>query len=92
MIMKQLILRAFFIGEIICFSYLYCFGAQGIVSLIHMKKKYENNKQEITLLERDIKCLKQSLNRMQKNPFFIESMAREQLFMARDQEEVFFIE
>lgn len=88
---KRMVPRAILAVEIVVFMWMYCFGSQGIRAVYAMRT--ENDLLEVqlaqehkmlTLLERDVQM-------WQENSFVKEKLAREQLQMAREDEEIYIL-
>ena len=88
---KQHVGRFFLCGEIIIFTGFYLFGTNGIISLRHMKKEIALLDQQILDLKGDVTHLQSTIALQKKHPFFQEKIAREQLQMARAEDEIYLI-
>lgn len=88
-ITKRLLLRIFFIIELICFGIIYFFGAQGIVALQKRKQEIEAIKMERERLQGLVKQVESSLYEWAHKDFLKEKIAREELHMARPGEFVY---
>jgi cell division protein FtsB len=88
---KQYVGRIFLFGEIIVFGGFYFFGTNGIMSLMHMKKDIASVDQQVLELKNDITHLQSTIVLQKKHPFFQEKIAREQLQMARAEDEIYLI-
>lgn len=88
---KQQALRIFFVLEIAIFGYTYLFGVQGLK--IVMELQSENNKQErrIAQLTKELNTLEGTLHTWQATEFYREKIAREQLQMAHQDEEIYYL-
>lgn len=88
---KRMLLRAFFIGEIVAFSYLYLFGPQGITAI--MAQAHENNglQERIKESRAQLAKLERSVQEWNDNSFLKERIAREQLQMARHNEQIYYL-
>jgi cell division protein FtsB len=88
---KQHVGRIFLCGEIIVFAGFYFFGTNGIMPLTHMKREIALLDQQVLELKSDITHLQSTIALQKKHPFFQEKIAREQLQMARAEEEIYLI-
>ena len=88
---KQHVGRIFLIGEFIIFAGFYLFGSNGISALIQLKSDICQLDGQITTLKTDVQHLTSTLDVQKKHPFFKEKIAREQLQMARVDEEIYLI-
>jgi cell division protein FtsB len=91
MMSKKIVIRAFFVVEIVFFVTLYFVSPDGLMAV--KTRKIENKqladaiqqtKEEIAKLERETK-------EWETNPFYPEKVAREQLQMARPDDEVYYV-
>lgn len=88
---KQHLGRCAFLVELLVFSGYYCVGASGILSLMHTKKEISQINQEIQFLQSEIHQLQTTIAMQKKHPFFKEKIAREQLQMAHENEEIYIV-
>jgi cell division protein FtsB len=88
---KQHVARIFLCGEIIVFAGFYIFGTNGIMALMHMKKDIAVLDRQVIQLKGDVSHLQSTIALQKKHPFFQEKIAREQLQMARVDDEVYLI-
>ena len=88
---KQYVGRIFFCGELIIFIGFYIFGTNGVMSLTRMKKEIALLDQHVVDLTNDIMHLQSTIALQKKHPFFQEKIAREQLQMARADEEIYLV-
>ena len=84
-------LRIFFIVEIVIFVGIYFFSAQGLRVLQGMEKENEQVYQKITYLEKEIAVLEEEITEWERSSFYKEKIAREQLQMAKQGDEVYFL-
>jgi cell division protein FtsB len=87
---KQFLLRLFFGAEIVIFSILYLFGAQGLQVVMAMRKDNGSLSLEVRELESEVGKLNKNLVAWNNDPFYKEKIAREQLHMAKPQDEIYF--
>ena len=88
---KQHVARIFLCGEIIIFTGFYLFGTNGLAALRSLKKDICVFEQQVTNLKNDVIHLQSTIALQKKHPFFQEKIAREQLQMARADEEIYLI-
>ncbi len=88
---KQHVARIFLCAEIIIFAGFYLFGANGITALMHMKREIDTLDRQVLNLKADVTHLQSTIALQKKHPFFQEKIAREQLQMARVDEEIYLI-
>jgi len=90
-ILKQRALRFFFAAEIIVFTAFYIFGENGIQQMIQL----QNQKQEVEVRIKEVTCEVAELDKQivdwHASSFYKEKVAREQLQMAREGDEVYYI-
>jgi cell division protein FtsB len=86
---KKIILRVFFLFEIIIFTVLYLFGSHGLQALNNLEKKNTGLKKELNILEKEVETLAKQLNEWNNCLFYKEQIAREQLQMAHPHEELY---
>jgi cell division protein FtsB len=83
--------RIFLIIECIIFFGMYGFGSNGITAIVAIKNDMQHLNCEVAQLKTEIAQLQSTLVLQQKHPFFQEKIAREQLQMARDTEEIYLL-
>jgi len=90
-LLKRRAMRVFFMVEIMFFIGLYLFGTRGIQYL--MQLQYEQQKLDIELEEvrQEVASLNEQVEQWNATPFFKEKIAREQLQMAREGDEIYYI-
>jgi cell division protein FtsB len=88
---KQTILRVFFALEMCVFLGLYLFGPSGFQSIIVLERENAELKFEIERLDEQTDQCRQKIAACQADSFYKEKIAREQLQMAREGDEVFLI-
>lgn len=88
---KKLLLRLFFGIEIVVFVSTYVGSSGGLSTVYAMKKENENLKNQLVDLEQDVKKIENEYKKWAYDPFYKEKWAREQLQMARADDEVYFL-
>ncbi len=88
---KQMAFRIFFALEIIIFTSVYIFGPQGIYVLRAMHQENSVLEKTIEGLHLEIKELEDQIVAWKTYPFYKEKIAREQLQMARKDDQVYYL-
>lgn len=83
--------KVFFFLEILVFGVIYMFGGQGLQSLYYMSQHNRQLQQDIVALRQAALELEQQLQYWQTDDFYKEQLAREQLQMARPQEQIYYL-
>ena len=86
---KRLILRLFFVGEILLFSFVYFFGAGGLRVSHHLSDEGIALNERISRIEGEISGLEEKVGKFDDYGFHMEQIARENLQMARPNEIVY---
>ena len=88
---KKILVRIFFVGEIVFFVTMYVVSPDGLASV--QSKKVENEKiaSHVETLTQEIKKLEDEIKKWEQNTFYREKVAREQLQMARPTDEVYYV-
>lgn len=88
---KRMIPRGLFLIEVMVFVWLYCFGSQGIRSIYAMSSENDLLEQQLMQEQQRVCTLERDVLTWQDNSFVKEKLAREQLQMARDGEEIYIL-
>ena len=88
---KKNIGRFAFVIELALFTGYYLIGANGIVALVSMSKEIKSAQHEVSMLKDEVQHLQNHIALQKKHPFFKEKIAREQLQMAHENEEIYVI-
>ncbi len=64
------------------------FGNNGIVEILHSRKKIENLKKNIELLKAKKAGLQKEIDELKRNPLVLEKRAREKLWLMKKNEKV----
>ncbi len=83
--------KIFFLLEILVFSTFYIFGGQGLQSIYYMSQHNRQLQQDIVTLQHEVTELEQQMQFWQTDDFYKEQLAREQLQMARPQEQIYYL-
>lgn len=88
---KSYVSRIFLLCEILVFLGIYFFGVDGIAKLCNLRDENIKLEHEIVELQRDVANLDHEIAGWNSDPFYKEKVAREQLQMARKDEEILFV-
>ncbi len=88
-ITKQLLLRMFLVGELCTVGFLFICGPQGFFAVRAVYKEHAALLIKIAQEEEEVKLLKKRIDEWVKNDFYKEKIARENLQMARPEEQVY---
>lgn len=89
---KQTALRVFFMIEVTAFAGVYLFGPSGLQSMMLLEKENSELDRSIERLVAEVGQCEQKIARYKADDFYKEKIAREQLQMAREGDEVFLVE
>ncbi|MFT6765254.1 MAG: cell division protein FtsB [Alteromonas naphthalenivorans] len=90
-ITKRHTLRIFFMFEIVIFVGIYFFSAQGLRILQGMQQENEQVQDKIGFLKDEIAVLEEEVSEWENNSFYKEKIAREELQVAKQGDEVYFL-
>ena len=88
---KRTVLRLFFVGEIVVFCFVYLFGAQGMHVVWQLQRENNVLEQEVVRKKDELVALNGELDAWHHDPFLKEKYAREQLHMAGENDEVYYL-
>lgn len=88
---RSYVSRIFLLGEIFIFLGVYFFGVDGLQKLCVLRDENMKLEQEVVSLNNEIAALEHEIVAWNTDPFYKEKLAREQLQMAREQDEILFI-
>ncbi len=88
--MKKKFLRGFFCLELLIFSSVYLFGAQGMRALWHLQKDNAKLDKELLIAQTQVHDLEKEIVAWKSDPFYQEKLAREHLHMARSGEVIYY--
>ncbi len=88
---KKLLLRLFFTAEILLFGWFYYYGVRGIVAVQELKAENNEIAVQVADLQNEIDAVDAQIIAWNSDPYFKEKIAREQLQMARDGDEIYVI-
>jgi cell division protein FtsB len=89
---KSLISRIFLLGELVIFFSIYFFGTDGLPKLYELCDENSKLSEEIAALNKEVSCLESELLAWNTDAFYKEKVAREELQMACEGDEIFFIQ
>jgi cell division protein FtsB len=89
---KSWISRVFLLSEVLIFCSVYFFGVDGRPKVYKLCAENSKLEQEIAVLNKDICAIENEKLIWNADPFYKEKVAREQLQMARKDDEIFFIQ
>jgi cell division protein FtsB len=89
---KRIILRIALGVEISIFALYYLFASQGILTIMSLGAEIKKIEQEIFELNQEVLGLEHQIVLQKTCPFYKEKIAREQLQMARVDEEIYIFE
>jgi len=88
---KKILLRVFLVAEIVVLSYVYLCGKSGLYALQQARTDVKKLDQEIVLAKNEVAQLESKISAWETDDFYKEKFAREQLQMARRDEEIFYV-
>lgn len=77
--------------EVVVFAGLYVRGPQGLQALDSMRVECDAMHKDVQELRQEVATLKEEVDHWEQYPFHKEKIAREQLQMARTDDEVFYL-
>ena len=86
---KKTLLRVFFAFEVVVFSFVYLFGAQGIAAMRQLEQENLQLHATCSQLDTEVQQLTTHVAQLKTNPFYLEKIARENLHMARKDEVIY---
>ena len=88
---KRMAFKLFFGLECIMFAYQYIWGVHGMIDISSLEAETEQLQRETTQADAEIAVLQHMRRRWEKSSFLKEKCARQELHMARADEEIFYI-
>ena len=89
---KRLFIRFFLLAEVIVALYWYCSGSHGLYAMRAVLEQHRLLEIQIEHAQSEVDELKNKIDAWQQSDFYKEKIAREQLQMARPEEQVFVLE
>jgi len=90
--LKRLIIRIGLGLEILVFTLYYLFGNQGVLTIMSVGSQIHAIEKEIVALNVEVMSLQRQIVLQKTCPFYKEKIAREQLQMARADDEIYIFE
>ncbi len=88
---KKLLLRLFFTTEILLFGWFYYYGVRGVVAVQELKTENDEIAVQVASLQTEIGAVDAQIIAWNTDDYFTEKIAREQLQMAREGDEIYVI-
>lgn len=92
MVRKRMIMRGAFVAEIILFTWFYYYGMCGMREIRRLRVENDQLEQQIGVANDCLAQKEQELAAWQSDPFYKEKLAREQLHMAKEGEEIYLVD
>ncbi len=89
MTQKRIILRLIFMLEVLVFGWFYYYGVCGMKDIYQLQQENEQIEQQIQMVQNEIVARECEVAAWQTDPFYKEKLAREQLHMAKEGEEIY---
>ncbi len=89
---KQTVLQSFFVLELFTIGFFYLFGAQGLPVIYGFRQENQQLEQEIVQLKVCVVALEKELNDWHHYPYYKEKIARQQLQMARADDQIYYVQ
>lgn len=89
---KQTALRVFFALEVVVFTGVYLFGPTGLQTVVLLERENGELDRHIEQLLAQVSQCEQQVAACKTDDFYKEKIAREQLQMAREKDEVYLVE
>ena len=87
--LKRTGIRIFLCAEVLVFAGFYIFGSSGMPKIFHLQHEIHLLQTDLSTLKFEISQLEGQIALQKTHPFFQEKIAREQLQMARTDEQIF---
>ena len=91
MIRKRTIMRVVFTVEVVLFGWFYYYGVGGMRDIAQLHEENSGLEQQIARAHQEIALKEQELSSWKSDPFYKEKLAREQLHMAKEGEEIYLV-
>ena len=91
-IAKCIVSRIFLTIEIMVFVTVYFFGSDGVAKLSELQQENVRLESDIALLKNEIEGIELQIVQWNSDPYYKEKIAREQLQMAREVDQISFVE
>lgn len=87
---KKLFIKFIILTELFIFSFTFIFGKNGLLYLINLRQQNHIEEAKLELLKIEIKNLNQKINEWNNDEFYKEKIAREQLQLSKEKEQIYF--
>lgn len=88
---KRIMLRFVFMLEVLVFGWFYYYGVCGMNEIYQIQKENKQIEQQIQVVQNEIAVRTQEVKAWKTDPFYKEKLAREQLHMAKEGEEIYLL-
>lgn len=85
------VVRLLVLMEVFVFTFVYLFGTHGIQEVIQCNRETKELDDEISLIQQELAELKHQLVCWQKDSYYAEKIARQELQMARPDETIYML-
>ena len=92
MLRKRTMMRLAFVIEVIIFGWFYQYGVGGMGEIGKLQQDNETMERHIGTMQHDIVVRTTELEGWMRDPFHKEKLAREQIHMAREGEEIYLLQ
>lgn len=89
--LKRKVVGLLFCAEVCVFTYFYVCGAHGLRAYWQMREDNTAFETELVASRAQLALQERELERRKTQPFYKEKIAREQLQMARDNEQIYYL-
>lgn len=89
---KQTVLQSFFVLELFTIGFFYLFGTQGLPVVYRFRQENQQLQEEIVQMRVEVAALEKELNDWHHYPYYKEKIARQQLQMARADEQIYYMQ
>jgi cell division protein FtsB len=79
-------------GLILLVWYFFLFGEKGVVKIIQMRRERDRIVADVTRIEEENKMLQDEIRRLREDPQYLESVARKDLGLIKENEILFIFE
>ncbi|TET06064.1 hypothetical protein E3J79_03330 [Candidatus Dependentiae bacterium] len=90
--MRRRVLRFLFVAEIVLFVTFYLFGSNSIQRLLELQSEQKELDMQLQNVKANVSYLNEQIELWNESSFFKEKVAREQLQMAREDDEIYYLD
>ena len=90
--MRRRALRFLFVAEIVLFVTFYLFGSNSIQRLLELQSEQKELDMQLQNVKANVSYLNEQIELWNESSFFKEKVAREQLQMAREYDEIYYLD